>query len=290
MGIQTATTGELENAQGVVIAQCRFTMEHSMPCVHLVEHFTLPQGSKSITVPKVAQMTASNLTDGVDIVDTEDIGMTTRDLTSGEVGLKVILTDKLVRQESQSPLSMIGVQMGDAMGRKKDGDVIALFTALNGATTLGADNKNMTLANLAACIARAKSNKYPAPIVFVHHPNAFFAYTTSAALTPAATYPLSGGLPEDLLGDFYRVSLNQVMGFEDGNIAKVSGVDSGYGAIFSRSALCTVESQGFRTETERDASLRGTEVVVTADYGCFELDDSYGAPMLYEIADPSTSA
>jgi len=44
MGIQTATAGQLENAQNIVIAKARFTMEHNQPCVELVEHLSLGKG------------------------------------------------------------------------------------------------------------------------------------------------------------------------------------------------------------------------------------------------------
>ncbi len=289
MGAQTATTGELENAQGIIIAKARFTSEHSTPCQNLIEHMTLKKGNKQITVPHVGQMTMSDLTDGVDITDTEDIGMTTADLTTGEAGLKVILTDKLLRQESEDVFSMVGRQMGDAKSRKYDTDIIALFSALNSGTTLGANNKNMTVGNLAACIAFAKSHKFPSPINVVHHPNAAYAFTNSMSITPGATYPIPKGYAEDLLSDFFKFTLNGVSIFEDGNIAKVTGTDSGYGAIFSKSAMVIVESKGFETERERDASLRAWEIVCTCDYGVFELDDTYGAPMLYEIGDPATN-
>ena len=174
MTIQTATTGNLEDAQRIVIAKTKYTMEHSMPCVNLVEHMTLEKGAKQITVPKVGQVTAQDLTDGEDLVATADIGMTTTDLTTAEVGLKYILTDKLVRQENESVFNIVGRQGGDAMGRKKNNDVIALFSALNGGSPLGGDSKHMTMKNLAACIAHAKSNKFPSPIFVIHHPNAGF--------------------------------------------------------------------------------------------------------------------
>ena len=41
MATQTATTGQLENAQGIMIAAARYTAEHSAPCVNLIEHMTL---------------------------------------------------------------------------------------------------------------------------------------------------------------------------------------------------------------------------------------------------------
>lgn len=290
MAIQTATTGNLEDAQNIAIAQCRYTAEHSAPCRNLIEHFTLSQGQKQLTVPKVGQHTASDLVDGVDIVDTEDIGLTTTDLTTAEVGLKVILTDKLVRQFNEDVFKVVGVQMGNAMSRKEDEDIIALFSALNAGTALGGDGKNLSLTNMSACIAFAKGNKFPAPVFIVHHPYGVYQTVVSTTLTPSQTYPIPHGWAEDLLKDFYKFAINGVAVFEDGNIDKISGVDSGYGCIASKSAMCILESMGYTTELERDASLRATEVVVTADYGCFELDDSYGAPMQYEIGAPSTNA
>lgn len=85
MAIQTATTGQLESAQNIIIAKTRYTMEFETPCKQLIEHFTLAQGQKQMTVPKVGQFTAANLTDGQDLINSQDIAMTTTDLTTGEV-------------------------------------------------------------------------------------------------------------------------------------------------------------------------------------------------------------
>ena len=90
---QTATTGNLESASKIIISTARYTEEHNAPALALLEPFTLPKGAKSVTVPKVAQMTMSDLQDGRDIVDEEEIGMTTVSLTAAEVGAKVIITD-----------------------------------------------------------------------------------------------------------------------------------------------------------------------------------------------------
>ena len=112
---QTATTGSLENAQRIIISTARYTEEHNAPAMNLIEKFTLGKGNKQVTVPKVGQMSMSDLVDGLDIVDEESIGMTTVDLTASEVGAKVILTDKLIRQSAQNVLSIIGRQLGDGM-------------------------------------------------------------------------------------------------------------------------------------------------------------------------------
>lgn len=290
MAIQTATTGQLEEAQKIIIAASRYTAEHNAPCAALIENITLPQGAKQYTIPKVAQHTAQNLTDGVDLTDTQDIGMTTTDLTTGEVGLKVILTDKLLRQESEDVFKMIGRQMGDAAGRKQDNDIIALFSALNGGTTWGVDNVAMSITRISGVVARSKSNLFPGPVSVVHHPNAIAALTMSAAAIGATYYAgIMPGLSDEILRNFWKLNISGVNFFEDGNIAKISGYDSGYGAIFSKSAMAMLKSKEWYEERERDASLRAWEVVMVSDYGVFEIDDGYGAPLQYEIGDLDTT-
>jgi len=288
---QTSTTGNLENAQRIILSSARYTEEHNAPALALIEQFSLPSGSKTVTVPKVGQMTMSDLQDGIDIVDEEDIGMTTVDLTASEVGAKVILTDKLVRQSADNVFSIIGRQLGDGMARKKDKDVIALYTGLNGGTNLGADGRNFNAANVHAIVSNAKANKFGSQLYIVHHPNAVATLSKEAATTAGNNAEITSGWSADLLSNFYSGlrPINGVPIFEDGNIEKDGSNDSGYGVIADKTALAALTSVETRTERQRDASLRATEIVMTADYGVFELDDSKGAPILFEIGDLATS-
>jgi hypothetical protein len=286
---QTATTGNLENAQKIILAASRYTEEHNAPALALIEQFSLPKGAKQVTVPKVSQMSMSDLVDGQDIVDEEDIGMTTVDLTASEVGAKVILTDKLVRQAADNVFSMIGRQLGDGMARKKDTDVIALWPNLNDGTILSADNQTFSTANVHAAISRAKANKFGSQLYIIHHPNAVAELSKASATTAdtAAAAGLTSGWSVDLLQNFYSGlrPINGVSIFEDGNIAKIGTTDSGYGVIADKTAMAALTSVDTRTERQRDASLRATELVMTADYGVFELDDSRGAAFRAEIGD-----
>lgn len=290
MPTQTATTGDLENAQRIALAAARYSEEHNWPSANLIEHFTLAKGEKQLTIPKVARMTASDLIDGVDMTDSEDIGMTTVDLTTAEVGLKVILTDKLITQANDEVMGMVGRQMGDGMGRKKERDINALFSALNSGTALGADNINFTVRNAAACIAVAKAQRYGSGLKIVHHPNALFALASSLApMGATASVAVPAGPSADLLRDFYKLTFNGVPFYETGEIDVVSGTDSGFGAIFAQGCMAILSSREVRTEPERDASLRAWEVNVTADYGVFDVDDTRGAPLRYEIGNPATN-
>ena len=283
---QTATTGNLESAQNIIIASARYTEEHNAPAMALTEQFSLPNGSKQVTVPKVGQMTMRDIADGQDIVDEEDIGMTTVDLTASEVGAKVILTDKLVRQAADNVFTMIGRQLGDGMARKKDTDVLALYTNLNDGTKLGTAGTSFKSSNVPAIIAYAKANNFGNQLYILHHPNAVAYLSKEVATTASATSSeITSGWSADLLKNFYSGlrPMNGVSIFEDGNVSADADGD-GIGVIADKTAMATLTSVETRTERQRDASLRATEVVLTADYGVFELDDSRGAGLTYDIS------
>ena len=283
----TATTGNLENAQRIIIASARYTEEHNAPAMNLIEQFNLPKGSKQVTVPKVASMTMSDLVDGQDIIDEEDIGMTTVDLTAAEVGAKIIITDKLARQSAENVFSIIGRQLGDGMARKKDKDVLDLYSGFG--TDIGAAGRSMSLANVSAAVAYAKGNKFGSQVYIVQHPFAVWDIANTA-VTASTTYPVPAGWSAELLGNFFSGlrPMNGVPIFEDGNIS-IDSSDDAIGVCADRSALAVLKSVETRTERQRDASLRATEVVITADYGVFELDDSKGVALTLDAGTPATS-
>ena len=284
---QTATTGNLENAQRIIIAAARFTEEHNAPALNLIESFNLPRGAKQVTVPKVGQMSMSDLVDGQDIIDEEEIGMTTVDLTAAEVGAKIILTDKLVRQSAANVMSIVGRQLGEGMARKKDNDVTALYSGFS--TDIGASGRTMSLANVAAAVAVAKGSQYGSQIYINHHPFTVFDLAKEAAAT-AGTYPIPSGFSADLLANFWS-GIRPVYGvpiFEDGNITRTT-VAATVGFIGDKSAMAVLKSVDTRTERQRDASLRATELVLTSDYGVFELDDSKGAGLTLASTTPATT-
>jgi len=286
---QTSTTGNLQNMSRIMLAAARYTEEHNAPMVGLIEKFNLGKGEFQLTIPKVGQMDAEDLVEGVDMVDSEDIDVSTVTATTAEVGLKVIITDTLVQQNNEDVFRIIGRQMGDAMARKKDSDIIALFPTLNGGTLLGEDNKDLNLTNASAIIANAKADKFGNDIYVVHHPNAIWKLASSIGNT-LATYPLPDAFNNPAVSDYYTgVKIAGVPFFEDGNIPVHEGA-SGVGVIADRTALGHLAARERREERDRDISLRAFEVVVTEDYAVFEVDDTKGAGIQYEIGNPVTNA
>jgi hypothetical protein len=283
MATQTAALPELDEAQRIIIAKARYTQEHTAPMMQLVEHFTLEKGAKQLTIPKVGQMEASDLTDGVDISTSEDIGMTADQIDCEEVGLKVILTDKLVRQLNEDVWAIVGRQVGDAMGRKKDKDLLALLDSLN-ATNDGTDA--LTLSFYAAVATILNTVPTPLPINCVVHP--YLAHPLKTAQAVSGTYPIpQSGLSVDVIKQWHVGTWAGVPCFEDGNISISS--DTAKGGMFSKSCLGYLQSQADTTERERDASLRATELVIVSDYEAFIIDSNYGREMHFTCTAPAVT-
>ena len=112
----------------------------------------------------------------------------------------------------------------------------------------------------------------------------------NTAVTASSTYPVPTGWSQDLLGNFFSGlrPINGVPIFEDGNIT-IDSSDDAVGVCADKSALAVLKSVDTRTERQRDASLRATEVVITADYGVFELDDSKGVALTLDAGTPATA-
>lgn len=284
MAIQTAVTTELDDAQRIIIAKSRYTQEHVAPMLKLVDHFTLAKGEKQLAIPKVGQMTAAGLSDGVDMTATQNIGMTVEEISTEEVGLKVIITDKLARQLNEDVFSMVGKQVGDAMARKKDTDLLALFDSLGGSTD-GTDT--LTLAYYGAVATMVRGIPAPLPLITVLHP--YTAYCLKAAVATAGTYELTTGIVEDVIKTWQVGVWAGVPCYEDGNITIAD--DKAHGAMFSKTGcLGYLQSLADTTERERDASLRATELVIVCDYEAFVIDTTYGYDMWYAAAAPTYMA
>jgi hypothetical protein len=273
----------------ILLAQARYTEEHNAPMIGLIEKFNLGSGEYKLEIPKVAQMDAEDLAEGQDMIDSEDIDVSTVTATTAEVGLKVIITDTLLQQNNEDVFKIIGRQMGDAMGRKKDTDIIALFPSLNGGSAIGADNALFNLANVSGVIANAKADKFGSDLYIVHHPNAVWKLATDIGNT-LSTYPLPDAFDKPAVKDYWTgIKLSGVPIFEDGNIENLSA-DSGYGVIADKTAMGHLAARARREERERDISLRAFEVVITEDYAVFEVDDTRGAALLYDKPTPSANA
>ena len=290
MAVQGSTTGQLENASKEMIKEAIYTMEHEAPNRALTRKFTLQEGHDTMVIPKVGQMTFMAIAETQANTNEMDIGMTTSSVSTSIVGGKVILTDTLLRDNSLDIWQVVGKQVGDAGARRMDRDIIALYTALNGGTTLGAAAAIFNIDNVQAVITHAMTNKFGSGLHIVCHPNQLGRLSKDLSAINSGR-PIPTGYSEDRLRNFFTgVVLGGVPFFHTGNIDLDTNNDA-IGCIKSKDTLGVLEAGAVRRRKDRDENIgEGAWILyITHRYTAFERDDATGAPLTYASATKATS-
>lgn len=290
MAVQTSSSPQLSAASMELITAARFAEEHNTPSKQLVAKFTLPKGHDTGIFPHFGRMQVDNLTEGEEIVEAQDLGMTSVSAAPSEVGGKVIMTDRLLFRNVAANFRSAGRQLGNAQGRKEEQDINGLFSGLNGGTTFGAAGAAFSAANAVGVIGRAVTARMGDNLRVVVHPNSLLRLSRDLnVIGGGAAQPLSTGFSVERLAKFYTgVTLNGVPFFQTAEIA-VDSSDDMVGAIFDEDALGWLTEKAWGTERQRQATLRAWVLVVVSSYVAFEMDDALGAPLTYDAATPSTS-
>ena len=281
MAVTKADSSNFSNAQRIMLSAMRYTNEFKAVTKALVDNIPLPKGHKNVTVNKYGTVTASALTDGADMVDSEAITNTTLTITPSEVGVKAIVTLKLVRQNIDNVYASTGRILGNAMAKKQEQDIQANFDNFSKSTP-GA-GQAMTLAALLGAYSYIETggttDEPPDDMnqtVAVLHPEQI-ADLVAVIQGTVGTYPVPAGISEQLVKNHMRARepIYGIPIFSSGYLTRDSGNDA-KGAVFNKRALIYVESQSIESFEEFDASLRGWENVFVADYAEGEYKDEWG--------------
>lgn len=230
--------------------------------------------------PLTPALTASALTEGTDLTANTAFAPTAVTLTVAEVGLKLTLTD-LMAMGGIVGIAHYGEQAGKAVAEKRTDDLVGLMAGFSNSS--GTTNTDITEAFLLSAISALRGRKVPTPYVTALHTTSFYneligsVGTTYDALlntgqgVRAESNDLPGSGDGGIVGQLYGTTLlvTPLIG-EDGNADKENGMYN------PNRAIGYVEKWAIRPELERDASLRGTEVVVTAAYAVGEVADGSG--------------
>lgn len=240
--------------------------------------------SETERFPVAPTLAASSLVDGTDLTNTA-YNPTNVNITVGEVGLMLTQTD-LSLSSSIHELSRLGREAGQAIAEKLMTDIAALGSGFSNSTSdTGNDIVEQDFRDgKTALILR----KIPEPYYALLYPQMVndletsIGSTISAAATTGATAryetnDLSMGADMDW-GVLYGVRIIASTTVPTAN----AGADSAGFIAGSQRAIGYVEKWAIRPEMERDASLRGTEVVVTAAYGVGEIDDNAGQGLIFD--------
>lgn len=272
-----STTTTLNDLLPQIVSEAMFIASERSIMRNLVKNFVLPAGSgKSIIVPKYGTQTAAAVNEGTDLANTA-VSTDGATLTVGEVGIMTTVTDLVARSAQANVVADVGRLFGEAIARKMDRDLTALFAGFT--VGLGDGTAAITAATIFQAVAKLRAAGVPGSDLYcVLNPEV--CYDLKANLTGTYANPNAGIIQNEAMASGYVGMLAGVPVFESANVVSTGG-DS-VGGLFHRDALGLALMQDISIETQRDASLRATELVATAVYGVGELYDGYGVKLNFD--------
>ena len=294
-GLTLSATSSLEDMSAIVIADAIANIEPAGPTNQLVTKYPIQQGAKQINLPLWGRLTAAAVTEGIDIAVPQQMSVTVRNLTAGEHGILTFVSDKLKRQNNENVLSEVGNMQGNAMGRLLESDLVTLFDSVS--NTLPGAGSAMTFYHIAGATSYLRTDNNssfgPAPgkANAVLHPEQIrrlvqeVSSIQGGGTTGMAAQPIPTGLTEEVIENYFRGN-ELVFGtriWESGVISRDGSGDS-KGCMFVPQAFALAMALEVEAEDERDISLRGTEVVMVAEWGESEVVDEW-AVELYSATD-----
>jgi hypothetical protein len=221
-----------------------------------------------VKVPKYPKLTAVDQTQGTDMANTA-FAPTSVNITADEAGLMITLLDAFVNADVLGDgVAVYFGELGKAVREKINTDIMAEAADLS--TSVGTTTADFTVAQFLSGLYELLNGKAPGPYAFIGHPiqkhDIRAAIVTSAsAIWGAGSGPESlaamPGRPEVLFG---------VLCLETITAASVNADADRQGFMGPMGAACGLvylEKYAPRVELERNASLRGTELVASAYYG-----------------------
>ncbi len=283
MGVTSTTT--LADTIETVLESARYTAKHKAIMANLSWKIDRTANKNpQARVPYWGTVTAQALSEGVDLANPQSMADTLVTVTPAEVGAQILLTDKLVRDNSEDVIRAAGRILGDAMEYKRDCDLIGQLD--DGTNTLGS-GAAATLGHIAAAYAILAGVPAQKPFACVMHPYVILDLVdVFTPILPATnTYSGSvGSVGDEVLRNYMVGRLFGVPIYEEGNIPTATCK----GGMFSAGeggALILATAKEWEVESERDASLRATELNIVGEYGVGE----YLADWIVELYHDATT-
>jgi hypothetical protein len=285
-----AVTVALDLAAGAVamVGEARFTIEHQAVFTNTVTPMKMAQGEKSIYIPKFGTVVSEDLTDGVDMTNSQTLSITGTTHTTDEAGCKVIVTKRLKLQLKAPAFRVAGTVIGNGMQKKIDQDGLALYSGID--SGVGVSTNTFGLGYLAAAITQCmgQSEPCPMPMSLVAHPYLLHPLVDALA-TPASSATMPQGFQWDVLRQHF-MGIDKLYGvpiLRDANATIDSSNDS-YGAVYSKSAFIYITGYEIENWVVYDDSLRGWEIGIVHDYAMVEEDGKYGRYLLFNASAPTS--
>ena len=273
-----STSSTLSELYTEIVAEAQFVAQEQSIMRNLVRNYAISGGGKAVEVPIYAAVSAGAVSEAADLANTA-INPSSVSITAAEVGVMTTLTDLARNSAPRNVAADIGRLFGEAIAKKQDTDMTALFDGFSGAVGDGsAAISAASIFNAASTLRAAALNVNECAVVL--HPK--IAFDLKANLTNTFANANANDLANEALRSGFVGTLAGMRVFETSNMSNTGNAGDYKGAAFHRDALAMAEMQGLKVETQRDASLRADEIVATAVYGVGEIHDSYGVELHYD--------
>jgi len=261
-----------------IVQSALYTLSEQTVIRPLIRNYDM-SGTPGLTaqVPIYPALSAADLTEGTDITTPTSFDTTSKTITALERGVMVTLTDLSKESASEDVAAAIGRQIGDAMAKKVDTELAALFSGFS--NTVGSGAAEISVEDLFKAAATLRANNAPGQYVCVLHP--YQAFQIKKQLTNAGNTNMVN--PSDLGNEALRSGfVGNIAGMNVFESTVITGDSAGafVGAAMSQDALGYMVKRNMRVEEQRDASLRATEIVGSMAYGVSEIFDAYGVGII----------
>ena len=271
------TSSTLSELYTNVIQEAIFTFQETSVMRPLVTTYAINGQGKTVQVPVYGAISASAVAEGTDLANTA-VDPTAVDITASEIGVMTTLTDLGRDSASRNVGADIGKLFGDGLAKKVDSDLAGLFASFS--TDVGAAGAELTPELLFKAQATLRALNIPAPYYAVFNPKACF--NLKKVLTAGGYSLLSAHAISDVgnqaLKDGFVGRVAGIDVFENANIA-IDGNDDSVGAVFHPASIGLAMKSDLKIETQRDASIRGTEIVASMTVGQGIVKNDYGVKM-----------
>ena len=289
-GLTLSSSSSLSDMSKIIIASAIANIEPAGPTNQLVSRYDIPKGAKQVNIPIWGRNNAAALTEGVDINTPQQLSVTVENITASEHGILTFVSDKLTRQNNEDILSHVGDVQGGALGRLLEDDLVVLFDSFT--NSIGAQDTVLTFRQVAGAVSYLKTDnnasygQAPGTPNGVFHPEQIRRFVQEVTSIQAggssgmAAQPIPAGVTAEVVESYWRGN-EKIFGvpiYQSGVLGRDAN-DDAKGAIFVKEAIALAMAHEVEAEQERDASLRGTEVVMVGEWGEAQIADPWGVEM-----------
>ena len=260
-----------------------FTFQETSVMRPLVTLYPIVGSGKTVEVPVYPTISASAVNEATDLSNTA-VNPTSATITASEIGVMTTLTDLGANSASRNVGADIGKLFGEAIAKKVDTDLVNLLDDFASASDQGGAGTELTADLLFKAQAILRTANVPAPYYGVFHPKALFNLKkTLTQAGYAGTATAISDIGNEALRNGYIGRIAGIDVFENANIT-IDAYDDSFGGVFHPASLGLAMKEEFKVESQRDASLRATELVASIVYGTGVIKDTYGVTVRTDTA------